>query len=157
MSYLELQHGPSCVGVKQQTVGSYAGAWITCILNGGLCKNNNSGHGLDFLLRAVLAVCPVTSCCKKSVCFRLPRCAWLPAPNSVRWTWEWCADMADRWQASSSEPHELHPAEPLPGFRTPGDGVLSHMSKNVVHMFDVTVSQHETVRTWSECYPSFML
>lgn len=45
MFYLELQHGPSCVGVKQQTVGSDAGARIARILHGGLCKNNNSGHG----------------------------------------------------------------------------------------------------------------
>lgn len=49
MLYLELQHGPSCVGVKQQTVGSDAGAWIIRILNGGLCKNSNFGHCLDIL------------------------------------------------------------------------------------------------------------
>lgn len=84
----------------------------------------------------VPALRPVTSCCKKSVCFRLPRCAWPPAPNSVRWTWEWCADMADRWQASSSEPHELHPAEPLPGFHTPGGrSSLTHEQKCCSHVW----------------------
>lgn len=36
MFYLELQHGSSYVGVKQQTVGSYASAWISRILNGDL-------------------------------------------------------------------------------------------------------------------------
>lgn len=33
MFYLELQHGPSHVGVEQQTVGSYTGARITCVFN----------------------------------------------------------------------------------------------------------------------------
>lgn len=40
MFYLELQHGPSYVGVEQQTVGSYTGAWITCIFNRDLNRAN---------------------------------------------------------------------------------------------------------------------
>lgn len=32
MLYLEFQHGPSYVRVEQQTVGSYTGARVACIL-----------------------------------------------------------------------------------------------------------------------------
>lgn len=48
MFYLELQHGPSYVGVEQQTVGSYTGAWITCIFNRDLHKNNSASQNLGW-------------------------------------------------------------------------------------------------------------
>lgn len=48
MFYLELEHGPSYVGVEQQTVGSYTGAWITCIFNRDLHKNNSASQNLGW-------------------------------------------------------------------------------------------------------------
>lgn len=63
------------------------------------------------------------------MCLHLLHCVWPPAPNSVRWTGGWCVDTAARSQASSSERHELRPAEPPPGSHTP-EYKVTNMSKN---------------------------
>lgn len=66
MFYLELQHGPSNVGVEQQTVGSYTGAWITCIVYGDLYRDNSAGKHSCWDL--TLSFCLVKRC--NTVCLR---------------------------------------------------------------------------------------
>lgn len=70
MFYLELQHGPSYVGVEQQTVGSYTGAGITCIFNRDLYKDNGASQNLGrvsvFSSWVISTVCLVTR--SNSVC-----------------------------------------------------------------------------------------
>lgn len=123
--------------MKQQTVGSYAGAWITCILNGGLCKNNNSGHGLDILLRACACVKRVCVFGYRAVLGRLLQTLCDELGSDV-----------PTWQIVDKRVHQSHtsciPPSLCRAFTHLGDGVLSHMSKNVVHTFDVTVSHRET-------------
>lgn len=70
MFYLELQHGPSYVGVEQQTVGSYTGAGITCIFNRDLYRDNGASQNLGrvsvFSSWVISTVCLVTR--SNSVC-----------------------------------------------------------------------------------------
>lgn len=136
MFYLELQHGPSYIGVEQQTVGSYTGARITCVFNRDL--NRASIHvrlntlllchcySLKWLILCrrwlTLTALSVSACCKlwvmnwalmrrhgssfTSEFIRATRAASLRASAWVPHTWGWETMNTKAWNVTKSGQRE---------------------------------------------------